>query len=787
MSESSPGRQLKATADSAAWHQLEQQLGLAEQFSAVDGLTARLLHATLRGTDVVVAQLATGRESTSSAQLYQVGDAERAWLDEHMTVSAHQARGGWWLPEQVTLNVGLCNLASLTQREGRFGVAAAVDMTAKLDASSADALFATVVLQPVLEAVLAPLVLRSGAAGKQLAPRQKAWAEIDDLYADLGLNGGQPLETLKPRPVWRSLTPDQQDDARQALLIQLVEQVTLMTVQRLRARQLRQLIDALYGRSKPGKVMPLARSILTKARQPYLAAWFGSDWLAFLSWLGEQPNPGEQLLASLPETELIVAQPGQASSIAVDTGLSIADIDAILMSFAGTATAAQQSAATAAAGPSAAPSGTPVADRVATIADFWAEFDTRHTAQRSGMPALWGLVDEGFYNIGDTQAPPRLHRQLLSPALNTRIDDLWQGTCLKRYPERVVSEPHPHKQMADAAGPALAFWHGVALTCWYICEGPFSRTDLPGLRHYHRRELEALESMGTPIPEALFEDLKAAERRLGPIQEVRNNLSSSDVGHGITVELSTIGGTRRAGFEILRDVVTVHRRQWTETHLPAYLEQRWRDELLAIGREFHRRLAGRGKPPTHKQFAEFAADAANHWFNGDLSGLYLALGQRPPAASRRVDLLPGDAYDMCWQTYRNLGGTPYSYDRISHPEKYGRHWELGRLCAGVPKYLQLWEALDRPPSQREFGAQSFNWPWPGGVDEGWPEFSQAIVGALDTAERHFSNTAAASAPQPTVDRQPTPAAWPEQVEVAVVPSDEPQAEARGLRRLFRRS
>lgn len=186
MSAVSAGRQLKATADSAAWQQLEQQLGLAEQFAAVDKLTARLLLATLRGTDAVTARLGTGRDSTSSVELYRVSDTERTWLDEHMTVAAHQARGGWWLPEQVTLNVGLCNLASLIRREGRFGVAAAVDMTAKLDAASADALFASVVLQPAVEEVLAPLVLRSGAAGKQAAPRQKAWAELDELYTDLG-------------------------------------------------------------------------------------------------------------------------------------------------------------------------------------------------------------------------------------------------------------------------------------------------------------------------------------------------------------------------------------------------------------------------------------------------------------------------------------------------------------------------------------------------------------------------------------------------------------------------
>ncbi len=161
MSEMTVGRQLQATADSAAWQQLEQQLNLSGQFTAVDKLTGRLMLATLRGNDAVTAQLARGRDGTDTLELCRVSEGERAWLDEHMPVTAHQARGGWWLPEQVTVNAGLCNLAALARQEGRWGVAAAVDMTAKLNAHDPDAMFAAVVLQPVVEAVLVPVLLRS--------------------------------------------------------------------------------------------------------------------------------------------------------------------------------------------------------------------------------------------------------------------------------------------------------------------------------------------------------------------------------------------------------------------------------------------------------------------------------------------------------------------------------------------------------------------------------------------------------------------------------------------------
>ena len=42
----------------------------------------------------------------------------------------------------------------------------------------------------------------------------------------------------------------------------------------------------------------------------------------------------------------------------------------------------------------------------------------------------------------------------------------------------------------DACGPALRFWHELAVTAWHICEGPYARTDLagpPGLRPLRRR------------------------------------------------------------------------------------------------------------------------------------------------------------------------------------------------------------------------------------------------------------------------------------------------------------
>ncbi|MGH8603963.1 MAG: hypothetical protein ACREXR_14700, partial [Gammaproteobacteria bacterium] len=46
---------------------------------------------------------------------------------------------------------------------------------------------------------------------------------------------------------------------------------------------------------------------------------------------------------------------------------------------------------------------------------------------------------------------------------------------------------------------------------------------------------------------------------------------------------------------------------------------RWTNELTIVACELHRAIAAKGKPPTFRQFARFAAPAANHWFNGDVA------------------------------------------------------------------------------------------------------------------------------------------------------------------------
>src|SRR5262249_9170129 len=146
-----------------------------------------------------------------------------------------------------------------------------------------------------------------------------------------------------------------------------------------------------------------------------------------------------------------------------------------------------------------------------------------HARQSPNMPSLWGLVEEGgfitFDDVSHSPYTPGLYRDLLARDLVEEIDRLWGTTLLQRFPDRVVSEPFPHAAMAQAFGPALTFWHGCALTAWFMCEGS-SRTDMVGLPQYHAADIHILKQLQCPIQNELFEELLLGETKLGPPQEI---------------------------------------------------------------------------------------------------------------------------------------------------------------------------------------------------------------------------------------------------------------------------
>ena len=690
---------------------LEDDAGHGGRFADLDRLAGNLVAAALSGTKVAdITRASHGEKDGDQLNLPPVSVAERELLDQVFALPAQQARGAWFLPERASLKAATMNLPFYLRRYPWHAVTlAGEDMARVRLASTPDALAAWALLIPLFDSLLTPVTERAAGSTQPADEQQATWTAILEGYRRLGIPADPAVSVFAFRGGWSGMDRAGQAHARVALLDSLARADLPQMAARFRAQRVQALAAAVVKKARHGT--PLARQVLTKPLQPVLAAYFGGGWLEFLDYLGMPPSPNEEVITALPRQKLYVGGSAKAASVAAEHGLAVDDVHAMLAAFMGQGDSVS-----------------PVERRVEVLGRWWTQFDAIHARQAADMAPLWGLVEEGAPALGYAPGPtPGLYRQLLPADLVDEVDRLWDGVILPRWPETIVSEPYPHRLMAETLGPAVRFWHGVALTAWYVCEGPYSRTPLSGLRTYHDRDLAVLAEAGTPVDPSLFDELVSAEQHLGPPQDLESQLHELQLLDGRVGYRTTGGGQRRDGFELLRDVITRHCRSWTHAHLEAYLRHRWSHELSNVARELHRFIAADGKAPTFRQFAGFAASAANHWFNGDLAGLYTAIGEKAPAVPRRVDLLATTAHDFVNAVYTELGGEQYDeLLRITDFSVADRFRQQSRLAAASLYYLQLTEALGRAPEPVEFGANRYEWDWAGGIEQGWHVYQHAV-------------------------------------------------------------
>ena len=316
--------------------------------------------------------------------------------------------------------------------------------------------------------------------------------------------------------------------------------------------------------------------------------------------------------------------------------------------------------------------------------------------------------------------------------------------------------------MAETFGAALRFWHRCGLAALSITEGPTSMTDhMAALPHYLRDAIAELERLQCPVDPALFSQLQEAEAQLGPFESIQNDISTAELAPGITIKVSKSSGSRREGFTRLRDVITRHRKTWADRYLHSYLRTRWESEIREAGRLHAQTIAERGKPPAAKQFARNAALPTNHWFNGDIAALYAALGEKSPVHPERVRLMPADRHGFALRVFARLGGThpeshavdPSSDTSAAHAAEQNRNFSLAWFGGQSLRFIQLEEAMDRPPELKDFGRQSFEWRSRFVADdplEVWQRFVAAVHVELET----YSTGAAGTSVVPTALRPP---------------------------------
>lgn len=763
MSEAPPtssfGARAAAAPDPGALLELEQREGRSGLLAPVDGLLGSFLVRALHGAEVL--RFADGDWLLSAPEL---SAEESQALDEHFGVASQHAKGAWYLPEQVTIKAGLQNLAFYFATYPRFATGITFQTRVRVPlAQSSLGVLAWSATEPLFEQLVVPFDLRGRSAGTKTPEEQlAAWAGFDELVGALGLELADELAVMRYGGAWGPLRAGAQLEAKKRLLDALAAQATPALAARYRAFRLRPLIARYYEKAKDG--VAKRHQVVTRDLQKNLSAFFGGDWLAFVRYLGEQPHPDEHIDSTLPEVKLMVAGAQKAASVAQSLGLPADEVERALALFHGSAPAQRS----------------PVEERVAILRDYWKEFDAIHAAQAAGMKPLTDLVrqDPASEGLGWEWYSPGVHRDHLSAELCARIEAAWGTVMLPRWPEHIVSSISPQATMAVTFGPALTFWHGVGLTSWLVSEGPYSRTDMAGLRDYESALLADLEALGCPVDNAMFREFAAAEARLGAPEPIISDQSSSEVVSGLRVEFGAQYGSRRAGFEGLRDVVTRWRRAWAEKNLDAYLRARWDAEIREAARLYFQTLADRQKPPTAKQFASHAVDATNHWFGGDLSAFFGAIGEKSPVAPERVALMPADPKAFAGMVFERLGGRPPRRTRAAGGQGEGVETQEERAAREKFRWLsnqslhliQLEEAIGHPPELSTFGRQGFEYrsdviaP---DREAAWARYTEVVDAARvqpGPAARRQASAPAPLAPAPTPPApQPTPSAahpWP---------------------------
>jgi hypothetical protein len=384
-------------------------------------------------------------------------------------------------------------------------------------------------LEPIFEELALPLMLRSGRmAGQKTTDKQLPyWTNtIEPVYEALGA-GMDAVRQYAPGTGWGELDAGSALARRDSLLAGWA-QADLDTARRLRAHRIGQLVERYYSKAKNGRAAR-KRVINGDGFERTLTAYFGGDWLAFLDYLGEEPEAGEEITTALPETRLTGTSSARAAEVAAEHGLPPKEVERMLAAFWGQTGG-----------------GTPVEQRVHALERLWREFDAVHARQAPGMPSLFGLMGSGYASSSGPAGSSAGDARVFSADLLTDVQRLWGTKLSPRSPERLVTDPYWTAAAARTLGPAFDFWQYTAMNAWEMTEGGRAHSDLTGFEQHVRRSLTRLADTGFPADRQLFADLLAADSKLGPVEQDWETVEEDQEGF-LTVQMRVSRGTGRKG------------------------------------------------------------------------------------------------------------------------------------------------------------------------------------------------------------------------------------------------
>lgn len=639
---------------------LEALHAKTEFFSTLDPVLDRLLSSMVQGHQVLEFERRKGREGLKLLTL----DAEPlGWVARKYSMDALEERGSWFLPEQLTIS-GVVQFGYYFAQTVRFGARATAESSIKVPVRHAPhAIFVWALLEPAAEIIYRSLQRAGGWGGKTSWQEcVENWPRDSAALAQMGIDV-EGMGVLQSTPH----TSSEQMARRQRILERVRTSAELG--RKYRAYAVRCLSARYYEKAdKAGRAT--RKRVLTKDMQPTFVGLFAGDWPLFVRYLGEELHADDSSGATLETT------PVQLPS-------HLPEVD----------------------------------DRISVAMHYWEEVGRLEASRQAGGASLWGLVDDTQQFISadrDGVHTPALYLTRLSGELNSDIDRLWGSVATAKAPQKIVTAVSPHHQLAEAFGPALKVWHGIHLTAWFFTQGPYSRTDLKGLRSYYDRDLAELETLSCPLPIESLERIAEAQSWLAPPEEYgdRERVEEGPV----ALEVFFSRGTRRGGFERVRDLIAQLRAEWTKRNLPAYLDRRYaslRDDLASF---YYRTAKDRGKPPTPTQFAHRALDLANGWLGGSVQRAYASAGAPPQLES----VLVGHP------NFRRLAFVSRMLDALSGGKKlnldpttpeYRTSWALILLANDSLRFMQLEEVLGQTPDMKDIQSAISRYARESNVDE----------------------------------------------------------------------
>lgn len=504
-------------------------------------------------------------------------------------------------------------------------------------------------------------------------------------------------------------------------MLEYIRESTIQTdlVEYLRVQRVQQAVQAYYRLSGKRSRSVARRRFLKKAHEWLLSGYFEGSWLQFLKYINEEPAEDDYVSGTIPKPRVLMPLkvPARMKELPeIEQQRLLESLD---------------------------PLGSGLRTRLSLARDFWYELIKAHEQQKPNMISLWGLVEDfpkSSFNYQQDEEDrvynPGLFRERLPETLLRRIESMFGRETATQHPTARTATLSPYYTFCNHLNPALSFWHGVGLTIWFLTQGPYSRTDIPGMPKYYRRQLSELEELECPVDSNMFSDL-------GKVNVVSRGSAVTTITISIFSDETSVSRQRdqkqnkasERSFLKLKEVYLRYFQVWTEQYFEKFWEERYRQSISECGRSYNRLRETTGREPTPTKFVkQNVADVINEYFSGNMYHCLKALGEPLPKNAKLRDEHLIISIEALAQS-----ATTFASNQLKHVDERVQM----AFVDMVIRYCRLWEGRGKPPVRSTFKSSYYYQEICKelGIDpdkhseQAWMKFSAAVESAAKPALR----------------------------------------------------